>query len=96
MATGENRHGVRPVIGWDIGGAHTKMARLDGRGRVLDVAQYPCALWLGLDRLDARLRAELGQALGGMHQLQRAAPVGHRIEIDLAPGAHRSASTSRT
>jgi probable H4MPT-linked C1 transfer pathway protein len=55
MATGKNRYDARPVIGWDIGGAHTKIARLDGRGRVLDVAQYPCALWRGLDRLDTLL-----------------------------------------
>lgn len=44
------------VIGWDIGGAHVKAARLEG-GRIVDAAQWPCALWLGLDRLDAALDA---------------------------------------
>jgi len=48
------------VIGWDIGGAHVKAARLR-RGAVVDVAQWPCPLWQGMDRLeqvldDARAR----------------------------------------
>lgn len=44
------------VIGWDIGGAHVKAARLEA-GRIVDAAQWPCALWQGLDRLDAALAA---------------------------------------
>lgn len=40
------------VIGWDIGGAHLKACRLE-RGAVVDVALWPCALWLGIERLDA-------------------------------------------
>lgn len=38
------------VIGWDIGGAHLKLALVD-RAWILDVRQIPCPLWLGLDRL---------------------------------------------
>lgn len=44
------------VIGWDVGGAHVKAARLED-GRIVDAAQWPCALWQGLDRLDAALAA---------------------------------------
>lgn len=44
------------VIGWDIGGAHVKAARL-AQGRIVDAAQWPCPLWQGLDRLDAALAA---------------------------------------
>jgi len=44
------------VIGWDIGGAHVKAARLES-GRIVDAAQWPCPLWQGLDRLDAALDA---------------------------------------
>ncbi len=44
----------RGVIGWDIGGAHVKAARWQ-HGRIVDAAQWPCALWQGLDRLDAAL-----------------------------------------
>lgn len=52
------------VIGWDIGGAHLKAARIED-GRVVDVVQLPCPLWLGIERLDETLsvaRARLGSA----------------------------------
>ena len=42
------------VIGWDIGGAHVKAA-LWRDGAVVDAAQWPCALWQRLDRLEAAL-----------------------------------------
>jgi (4-(4-[2-(gamma-L-glutamylamino)ethyl]phenoxymethyl)furan-2-yl)methanamine synthase len=38
------------IIGWDIGGAHLKAARLDD-GMIVDVVQVACPLWLGLDQL---------------------------------------------
>ncbi|WP_298830833.1 hydantoinase/oxoprolinase family protein [uncultured Piscinibacter sp.] len=41
----------RDVIGWDIGGAHVKAARLQGEC-VIDAAQWPCPLWQGLDQLE--------------------------------------------
>ncbi len=50
------------VIGWDIGGAHLKAARVKD-GRVEAVVQAATPLWLGLDSLDAAfdaLHAELG------------------------------------
>lgn len=46
----------RTVVGWDIGGAHAKACLLQD-GEVLDVMQWPCPLWLGMDRLDAVLQA---------------------------------------
>ena len=52
------------VIGWDIGGAHLKAARVKD-GRVEAVVQAATPLWLGLDSLDAAfdaLRAQLGRA----------------------------------
>lgn len=50
------------LIGWDIGGAHLKAARVDN-GRVTGVVQIACPLWQGLDRLDAAL-AQARSALG--------------------------------
>jgi len=44
------------IIGWDIGGAHVKACLLQG-GEVLDVAQWACPLWQGMDRLDAVLQS---------------------------------------
>ena len=46
------------TIGWDIGGAHLKLARSDG-GRLVEVRQIPCPLWLGLDRLHASIQEGL-------------------------------------
>ena len=43
--------------GWDIGGAHVKHAWVDAAGRVLGVEQRGCALWQGLESLDAVLSA---------------------------------------
>lgn len=46
------------VFGWDVGGAHVKLSR-SASGRVLEVTQWPCPLWLGMDRLDAVLQQAL-------------------------------------
>jgi probable H4MPT-linked C1 transfer pathway protein len=48
------------VVGWDIGGAHAKACLIDG-GAIVDVAQWPCALWRGLQELDAALDAALAR-----------------------------------
>lgn len=42
----------KPVIGWDIGGAHVKAVLLDTDGQVLKVSQQACALWKGLQLLE--------------------------------------------
>jgi probable H4MPT-linked C1 transfer pathway protein len=46
----------RLTIGWDIGGAHVKACLLQG-GQVVDVAQWACPLWQGLDHLRQAMRA---------------------------------------
>ncbi|MDX2263890.1 MAG: hydantoinase/oxoprolinase family protein [Hyphomicrobiales bacterium] len=51
------------VVGWDIGGAHVKCARIEGDA-VAAVRQIPCALWLGEDRLDGAVAAMAGVAGG--------------------------------
>ena len=43
------------IIGWDIGGAHLKAARVTAAGVVEAVIQVPCALWRGLDELSQAL-----------------------------------------
>ena len=39
-------------FGWDIGGAHLKVARLDHRGAVTAVRQIACPLWRGIQELE--------------------------------------------
>ena len=40
------------VLGWDVGGAHLKAARIED-GRVTGAVEIACPLWQGIDRLDA-------------------------------------------
>lgn len=61
----------KPRIGWDIGGAHLKAARIGADGGVERVFQEPCPLWLGLDRLDRALDRILG-ALPGEPEMRHA------------------------
>jgi probable H4MPT-linked C1 transfer pathway protein len=44
------------IYGWDLGGAHAKLAVVTPHGQVRRVAQVPCELWLGVDRLESALR----------------------------------------
>ena len=44
------------VIGWDIGGAHVKACLLQ-HGEIVDVAQWACPLWQGMDQLATVLDA---------------------------------------
>ena len=45
--------------GWDIGGAHLKVAYADATGNLLHVFQLPCALWKGIDALNESIRSAL-------------------------------------
>ncbi len=57
------------VIGWDVGGAHLKACLLVD-GEVVDVAQWLCPLWQGLQHLEAGLaeaRARWPQAAVARH-----------------------------
>jgi probable H4MPT-linked C1 transfer pathway protein len=51
------------MIGWDLGGAHVKAARLDESGRVLDVVQVPCPLWEGMQHFHSAVDL-VSRALG--------------------------------
>ena len=52
------------VLGWDIGGAHLKVAAVDRKGKVMQVLQLPCSLWLGLEHLDRAISTALAQMPG--------------------------------
>ncbi|MGH6852542.1 MAG: hydantoinase/oxoprolinase family protein, partial [Methylocella sp.] len=42
---------MQNIIGWDVGGAHLKAARVED-GVITKAAQIACPLWLGLGELD--------------------------------------------
>lgn len=54
------------ILGWDIGGAHLKVAVLALDGHLLAVEQRPCALWRGLDQL-APLVQDVVRQWPGVH-----------------------------
>jgi len=68
------------VAGWDIGGAHLKLAQLDGE-TIVAAVQLPCALWRGLDEL----RRALATALEGHGNTQRHAVTMTGELVDLFP-----------
>lgn len=49
---------AQTIIGWDIGGANLKLARIDG-GRVEQVVQIPCPLRQDVSKFDAALEEAL-------------------------------------
>jgi probable H4MPT-linked C1 transfer pathway protein len=55
---------TRPVAGWDLGGAHLKVALATGERRIDQVVQVPCPLWQGLEHL-SRAVDSLRDRLGG-------------------------------
>ena len=44
--------GFSNYIGWDIGGAHLKVADVNSAGQIIQVDQYATPLWQGLDSLE--------------------------------------------
>src|SRR5262245_25864544 len=53
-----------PILGWDVGGANIKIARIDGdRRSAPTVLEHPFAMWREFDRLPAVL-AELADRVG--------------------------------
>jgi (4-(4-[2-(gamma-L-glutamylamino)ethyl]phenoxymethyl)furan-2-yl)methanamine synthase len=40
------------IFGWDVGGAHVKVSMVSASGELLDIAQWACPLWQGLEHLE--------------------------------------------
>ena len=51
--------------GWDIGGAHLKVASVTDNGEVQKITQYATPLWEGLDRLESVLTKAIGDLPSG-------------------------------
>src|ERR1041385_1624173 len=54
------------ICGWDIGGAHLKVARVRA-GMVVDVRLLPCPLWQGIDRLTQALDRAMRDGRAARH-----------------------------
>jgi (4-(4-[2-(gamma-L-glutamylamino)ethyl]phenoxymethyl)furan-2-yl)methanamine synthase len=70
----------RPVIGWDIGGAHLKGALLED-GRVRDVAQWPCELWRGMPQLADAFESAFRRWTDGRRALHAVTMTGEMADL---------------
>ncbi|MEJ2454802.1 MAG: hydantoinase/oxoprolinase family protein [Candidatus Thiodiazotropha sp.] len=71
------------IVGWDLGGAHIKSARLDGGGCVETVVQLPCPLWQGLEWLESGIDSVL-ESIGDCSGLRHAVTMTGEL-VDLFP-----------
>ncbi|MGY0789148.1 hydantoinase/oxoprolinase family protein [Azospirillum argentinense] len=84
------------LIGLDIGGAHLKAALFNEAGTLRDLDQWPCPLWLGLDRLEQAVAAVI--ARWGQPCHVAATMTGELADLfdDRADGVRRIAATMRS
>ena len=49
------------VLGWDVGGAHLKVALVDEDGAARSALELPCPLWRGIEHLERAIGTALRQ-----------------------------------
>jgi probable H4MPT-linked C1 transfer pathway protein len=73
----------KAILGWDLGGAHTKAALIDDCGHVGSVVQIACPLWQGLEYLESGIDAVLDR-VGGDRELRHVITMTGEL-VDLFP-----------
>jgi len=68
------------ITGWDIGGAHLKAARVAPQGKLLDVIQVECPLWLGLEHLENAIKT-IQQQLSNEDDLAAITMTGELVDL---------------
>lgn len=68
------------ITGWDIGGAHLKVARCDLQGNLITVLQVPCPLWQGMEYLEQAIQS-VHQQLGNQHDIAAITMTGELVDI---------------
>ena len=68
------------ISGWDIGGAHVKVARCDLNGNIQDVIQVACPLWQGINQLATAIESVFLQ-LGNQHDIAAITMTGELVDI---------------
>jgi len=71
---------VNYISGWDIGGAHIKVARCNSDGELTQVIQVPCPLWLGIDQLEKAIES-IFSLLNNQHDLMAITMTGELVDI---------------
>jgi (4-(4-[2-(gamma-L-glutamylamino)ethyl]phenoxymethyl)furan-2-yl)methanamine synthase len=70
------------ISGWDIGGAHIKVARCDQNGNLHDVIQVACPLWQGIDQLASAIESIFTQ-LDNQQDIAAITMTGELVDIFL-------------
>lgn len=73
----------KAILGWDLGGAHTKAALVNQCGDVDNVFQIACPLWQGLDNLESSID-EVLKLVGRSDGLKHAVTMTGEL-VDLFP-----------
>jgi probable H4MPT-linked C1 transfer pathway protein len=68
------------ISGWDIGGAHIKVARCDQDGNIQHVIQIACPLWQGIDQLATAIECVFKQ-LDNQHDIAAITMTGELVDI---------------
>lgn len=71
---------TKMISGWDIGGAHIKVARCDSQGQLADVIQIPCPLWQGIEQLEQAIEAIFDQ-LNNQEDLTAITMTGELVDV---------------
>lgn len=71
---------TRNISGWDIGGAHIKVARCSQQGDLLQVIQVPCPLWQGIEELELAINSVFN-ILDNQHDIAAITMTGELVDI---------------
>jgi len=71
---------TKMLSGWDIGGAHIKVARCDSQGHLIHVIQVPCPLWQGIEQLEQAIESVFEQ-LNNQNDLAAITMTGELVDI---------------
>lgn len=67
-------------IGWDIGGAHLKLARFSADGALVGANQYATPLWRGLETLERQF-AEIRDDAGNVNAIHALTMTGELVDL---------------
>ncbi len=68
------------ITGWDIGGAHLKIAQCDRQGRLIQAIEIPCPLWQGIEHLQLAIKTAQ-QHIDPSHSLAAITMTGELVDI---------------
>ena len=68
------------ITGWDIGGAHLKVAQCNRQGQLIRTIEIPCPLWLGIEHLQQAIKTAQ-QQVGSQQMLAAVTMTGELVDI---------------